>query len=58
MLYKIPNHVGRIAWNGTHLFYMGQGNKSIVKCVGDIKLADFGRVITTVKYDFDVRELQ
>ena len=43
MLYEIPDHVGRIAWNGTYLFYLGKDNKSLIRCVGDIKKANFGK---------------
>jgi|LakMenEpi03Aug12_release.lakeMendotaPanAssembly.Ray.scaffolds.fasta_scaffold5029148_1 hypothetical protein len=54
MLYQIPYYVALIAWNGTLLFYIGKDNKSIVRCVGDTKRADFGKEIATVSYDFNV----
>ena len=56
IFYKIPEYVAQIAWNGTHLFYPGKDNKTIIKCVGDTKRADFGRELSTGSYDFKVTE--
>ena len=40
------------------MFYVGKDNKSLVKCVGDIKRADFGKELLTLSYEFFVRERQ
>jgi len=56
MLYKIPDTVAQIAWNGMNLFYIsGKEEKKLHKCAGDIKRADFGKEIFSVSHEFNLR---
>ena len=50
--YKLPSNMLDFAWNGTYLFYVERDTKTLTKCVGDIKRADFGKTVASVQYQF------
>ena len=50
-MHKLPEWA-RIAWNGTHLFYVDPYSKTFVKCQGDAQKPSFGKIITKVGYSF------
>ena len=57
MNHKIPDTVERIAWNGAYLFYIAERqNRELHKCAGNIKRADFGKLLLSKSWNFSVTE--
>jgi len=50
MLYGLPKNTYSFAWNGSFLYYVNPDGKTLCKCAGDIKRADFGKQLSNTEY--------